>query len=44
MCSIHVQNDSIELLWEAKLIVWDEAPAQHQHYAKVIDQTLRDIM
>ncbi len=26
MCSIHVQSNSTELLWEAKLIVWDEVP------------------
>ncbi len=29
MCSILVQSDSVKLLREAKLIVWDEAPAQH---------------
>jgi ATP-dependent DNA helicase PIF1 len=29
---------------EAKLIVWDEAPAQHRHYAEAVDRTLRDIM
>jgi hypothetical protein len=44
ICSIPVQSDSAELLREAKLIVWDEAPAQHQHYAEVVDQTLCDIM
>ncbi len=44
MCLILMQSDSVELLWEAKLIVWDEVPAQHRHYAKVVDQTLRDIM
>jgi len=44
MCSIPVQNDSAELLREAKLIVWDEAPAQHRHYAEAVDRTLRDIM
>jgi hypothetical protein len=27
MCSIPVESDSAELLQEAKLIVWDEAPA-----------------
>jgi ATP-dependent DNA helicase PIF1 len=26
MCSIHVQSDSVELLREAKFIIWDEAP------------------
>jgi hypothetical protein len=44
MCSIPVQSDSIELLREAKLIVWDEAPAQHRHCAEAVDWTLRDIM
>jgi hypothetical protein len=44
MCLILVQSDSAELLWEAKLIVWDEVLAQHRHYAKVVDQTLRNIM
>jgi hypothetical protein len=44
MCSIPVQSDSAELLREAKLIVWDEAPAQHRHCAEAVDRTLRDIM
>jgi len=44
MCSIPMQSDSTELFREAKLIVWDEAPTQHQHCAEVIDRTLRDIM
>ncbi len=38
MCSILVQSDF------AKLIVWDEAPAQHRHCVEVVDRTLRDIM
>jgi hypothetical protein len=44
MCSILVQSNFVELLQEAKLIIWDEAPAQHRHYAKAVDRTLRDIM
>jgi hypothetical protein len=44
MCSIPVQSDSAEVLREAKLIVWDEALAQHRHCAEAVDQTLRDIM
>jgi ATP-dependent DNA helicase PIF1 len=44
MCSIHVQSDFAELLWEAKLIIWDEALAQHRHCAKAVDRILRDIM
>jgi hypothetical protein len=44
MCSIPVQNNSAELLREAKLIIWDEAPTQHRHCVEAVDQTLRDIM
>ncbi len=44
MCWIPMQKDFAELLQEAKLIVWDEAPAQHRHCAKVVDQTLHDIV
>jgi hypothetical protein len=44
MCLILVQNDFAELLWEAKLIVWDEAPAQHWHCVEAVDRTLHDIM
>ncbi len=44
MCSIPVQSDFAEVLQEAKLIVWDEAPAQHQHCAEAVNRTLRDIM
>jgi hypothetical protein len=39
-----MQSDSAELLRKAKLIVWDEAPAQHRHCAEAVDRTLRDIM
>ncbi len=44
MCSIPVQSDFAEVLREAKLIVWDEALAQHRHCAEAVDRTLRDIM
>jgi len=44
MCSILVQNNFAEMFQEAKLIIWDEALAQHQHCAKAVDQTLHDIM
>jgi hypothetical protein len=39
-----MQSDSTKLLQEPKLIVWDEALAQHQHYVEAVDRTLRDIM
>jgi len=41
---VPVQSDSAKLLRETKLIVWDEAPTQHRHYAEAVDRTLRDIM
>jgi hypothetical protein len=44
MCSIHVQSDFVELLREAKLIIWDEALAQHRHCVEAVDRTLRDTM
>jgi hypothetical protein len=44
MCSIPGHSDFIELFQEAKLIVWDEAPAQHRHCANVVDRILWDIM
>jgi len=44
MCLIPVQSDSVELLREAKSIIWDEAPTQHRHCAEAVDRTLRDIM
>ncbi len=44
MCSIPMQSDSTELLRETKLIIWDEAPAQHRHCVEAVDRTLHDIM
>jgi hypothetical protein len=35
---------SVELLRQAKLIISNEALAQHRHCAKAVDRTLRDIM
>jgi hypothetical protein len=44
VCLIPMQSDSAELIQEAKLIVWDEVPAQHRQCAEAVDRTLRDIM
>jgi hypothetical protein len=44
MCWILMQSDFTELLREVKLIIWDEAPAQHRHCAEEVDRTLHDIM
>jgi len=37
MCSILVSSNFAEMFREAKLIIWDEALAQHQHCAKAVD-------
>jgi ATP-dependent DNA helicase PIF1 len=37
MCLILMQSDFVELFREAKLIIWDEAPAQHRHFVEVVD-------
>jgi hypothetical protein len=44
MCLILVQSDYAKLLREAKLIIWDEALAQHRHYDEAVDWTLHNIM
>jgi hypothetical protein len=44
MCSIPMQSNFAKPLQKAKLIVWDEALAQHQHCVEAVDQTLCDII
>lgn len=43
-CNIKVTSDHAELLKQATLIVWDEAPMTHRHAFEAVDRTLRDIM
>ena len=43
MCNITAQSALAELLCQTKLIIWDEAPAQHRYCFEVVDRTLRDI-
>jgi ATP-dependent DNA helicase PIF1 len=43
ICSISAQSDLAKLLQMTKLIVWDEAPAQHRHCFEAVDRTLKDL-
>jgi PIF1-like helicase len=42
-CNIPVQGHLAELIREAKLVFWDEAPMQHRHCMEAVDRTFRDI-
>ena len=42
-CSIGAQTGLAELIRQAKVILWDEAPMQHRHIAEAVERTLRDI-
>jgi RecG-like helicase len=44
LCNVNASSDTAELIRAAKLIVWDEAPAQHQHCAEAIDCTFRNVL
>ena len=43
ICSISAQSDIAKLIRMTKLIIWDEAPAQHRHCFEAVNRTLRDI-
>lgn len=43
-CQIGAGSDTAELIKEAKLIIWDEAPMMHRHCFETLDRTFRDIM
>jgi len=43
-CTIPAQSHLAELLQMTKLIVWNEASAQHRHCAQAVDTTLKDIL
>ncbi|XP_071695626.1 uncharacterized protein [Rutidosis leptorrhynchoides] len=44
VCSINVDSQLVDLLRQASLIIWDEAPMIHKHCFEALDRTLRDIM
>jgi len=43
-CNIHQGTQLAELLNEASLIIWDEAPMAHKFCFEALDQSLRDII
>mgnify|MGYP003703143497 CR=1 FL=1 len=44
MCAIKKSTNLAELIQQAALIIWDEAPVNHKHCFEALDHTLRDIM
>ncbi|XP_058751175.1 uncharacterized protein LOC131624239 [Vicia villosa] len=43
-CNITYLEESANLLWEAELIFWDEAPMANKWCFEALDKTLRDLM
>ncbi|XP_031127813.1 uncharacterized protein LOC116029909 [Ipomoea triloba] len=43
-CNISQGSQLAELLIQAKLIIWDEAPMMHKHCFEALDKTMRDLM
>uniref|UniRef100_A0A0R0HRF0 ATP-dependent DNA helicase n=1 Tax=Glycine max TaxID=3847 RepID=A0A0R0HRF0_SOYBN len=43
-CNIHQETQLAELLNEASLIIWDEAPMAHKFCFEALDQSLRDVI
>ncbi|XP_019094615.1 PREDICTED: ATP-dependent DNA helicase PIF1-like [Camelina sativa] len=43
-CSIDVNSHLAELIREARLIIWDEAPMMNKNCFETLDRSLRDIM
>ncbi|XP_021974543.1 uncharacterized protein LOC110869610 [Helianthus annuus] len=44
MCHIKPNDDVADLLKEAKLIIWDEAPMVHKHAFEALDRTMKDVL
>ncbi|CAL1412045.1 unnamed protein product [Linum trigynum] len=42
-CNIEQGSEVAELILNASLIIWDEAPMAHKHNIEALDRTLRDI-
>ncbi|XP_076948000.1 uncharacterized protein LOC143620122 [Bidens hawaiensis] len=42
-CTIKPGTDDAQLVSEARLIIWDEAPMIHKHAFEALDRTLKDI-
>ncbi|XP_031107327.1 uncharacterized protein LOC116012010 [Ipomoea triloba] len=43
-CNICQGSQLAELLIQAKLIIWDEAPMMHKHCFEALDKTMRDLL
>ena len=43
VCSIRAQSELAELIRQAKIVLWDEAPMQHRHVTEAVDRTFQDI-
>ncbi|XP_031127601.1 uncharacterized protein LOC116029697 [Ipomoea triloba] len=43
-CNISQGSHLAELLIQAKLIIWDEAPMMHKHCFEALDKTMRDLL
>ena len=43
ICDISAGSELAKLMRITKLIVWDEAPAQHRHCFEAVDRTLKDL-
>jgi hypothetical protein len=43
-CSISQRTAVADLVRQAALIIWDEAPMMHRHAFEAVDRTLRDLM
>ncbi|XP_022015055.1 uncharacterized protein LOC110914573 [Helianthus annuus] len=44
VCHIKPNTEIANLLNEAKLIIWDEAPMVHKHAFEALDRTLKDVL
>jgi len=43
ICDIKAQTSLADLIRRTKLIIWDEAPAQHRYCFEAVDRTFKDI-
>ncbi|KAF7811768.1 ATP-dependent DNA helicase PIF1-like [Senna tora] len=44
ICNIKQGSDLSELLFETKLIIWDEAPMANKYCFEALDRTMRDVL
>nr|XP_043625598.1 ATP-dependent DNA helicase PIF1-like [Erigeron canadensis] len=43
-CNISADSPLADLIQEAKLIIWDEAPMMHKHCFEALERTMKDII